>query len=61
MKKSLLISLYRDIQRIRMVELKISEKYKEGLMRCPVHLSVGQEAVAVGVCKSLNKNDQVVT
>ena len=61
MKKSLLISLYRDIQRIRMVELKISEKYKEGLMRCPVHLSVGQEAVAVGVCKSLNKNDQVLS
>ena len=43
--------------RIRKVELKISELYPEEEMRCPVHLSVGQEAVAVGVCSALQKKD----
>lgn len=35
--------LYRVALRIRMVELKIAELYPEGKMRCPVHLSIGQE------------------
>jgi pyruvate dehydrogenase E1 component alpha subunit len=30
-------------------------------MRCPVHLSVGQEATAVGVCALLNKEDLVLS
>ena len=30
-------------------------------MRCPVHLSIGQESIAVAVCQNLNKNDEVVT
>jgi len=35
--------LYRVALRIRQVELKIAETYPEGKMRCPVHLSIGQE------------------
>ena len=30
-------------------------------MRCPVHLSIGQEATAVGVCINLGKEDQVLS
>ena len=30
-------------------------------MRCPVHLSIGQEAIAVGICQNLKKKDQIVT
>ena len=30
-------------------------------MRCPVHLSIGQEAVAAGVCQSLNKDDKILS
>ena len=30
-------------------------------MRCPVHLSIGQEAVAAGVCQALSKNDQIIS
>ena len=26
-------------------------------MRCPTHLSIGQEAVSVGVCGNLSKED----
>ncbi len=53
--------LYYSILRIRMVEKRISEKYLEQEMRCPVHLSVGQEAVAVGVCEHLENKDIVMS
>ena len=39
--------------RIRLVEEAIADRYAEQEMRCPVHLSVGQEASAVGVCAPL--------
>jgi pyruvate dehydrogenase E1 component alpha subunit len=35
--------LYHVALRIRLVESKIAELYPEGKMRCPVHLSIGQE------------------
>lgn len=47
--------------RIRMVEERIAKLYSEQEMRCPVHLSIGQEAVAVGVCAHLQKNDIVLS
>jgi len=53
--------LYFSILRIRMIEQKISELYSEQEMRCPVHLSIGQEAVAVGVCNNLYKEDIVMS
>ena len=53
--------LYYNMLRIRMVEEKIAELYSEQEMRCPVHLSIGQEAPAVGVCTLLNKKDIVLS
>jgi TPP-dependent pyruvate/acetoin dehydrogenase alpha subunit len=50
---------FRDILRIRMVEERIVQLYPEQEMRCPVHLSIGQEAVAVGVCSALSQSDWV--
>jgi len=47
--------------RIRMVEEKIAELYSEQEMRCPVHLSIGQEAPAVGICLQLKKDDVVMS
>jgi len=47
--------------RIRIVERRIAERYKEQEMRCPVHLSIGQEAVAVGVCAHLKTTDKVMS
>ena len=49
---------YRDMLRIRMVEEAIAEHYGEQEMRCPVHLSIGQEAAAVGVCSALTDADR---
>ena len=51
--------LIRKSLRIRMVEEKIIELYPSDQIQSPVHLSIGQEAVAVGVCAHLNKNDWV--
>jgi TPP-dependent pyruvate/acetoin dehydrogenase alpha subunit len=55
------IKLYYQMLRIREVEENIASKYKEQEMRCPVHLSIGQEAIAVGLCQNLKKNDNIVT
>ncbi len=60
-KKNNKIKLYYEMLRIREIEKTIAEKYNEWEMRCPVHLSIGQEAVAVGVCQNLKKNDEIVT
>ena len=52
-------NLAESLFRLRMVENEISKRYSHQEMRCPVHLSIGQEAVAVGVCKIWKKEDQV--
>jgi len=59
MEAKTLTQLYQTMLRIRMVEEKIAELYPEQEMRCPVHLSVGQEAVATGACAALTRNDNV--
>src|SRR5207247_5613839 len=56
-----LVAKYRDMLRIRMVEEEIAARYKEQKMRCPVHLSIGQEAIAVGVSATLAPADQIVS
>lgn len=50
---------YKNMLLIRRFEEKIAELYAEREMRCPVHLCIGHEAVAVGVCMSLDKEDTV--
>jgi pyruvate dehydrogenase E1 component alpha subunit len=53
--------LYREMLRVRMVEEAIAGHYSEQEMRCPVHLCIGQEAVAVGVCAHLTAEDYVLS
>ena len=57
MSETLKINFLSSMMRIRMVEESIAEKYSEGKMRCPTHLSIGQEAVSVGVCANLSCED----
>jgi pyruvate dehydrogenase E1 component alpha subunit len=54
-------SLYARMLRVRMVEEAIAARYSEQEMRCPVHLSVGQEAAAVGTCAALDFADVAVS
>ena len=54
-------TLFESMLRIRLVEESIANKYSEQKMRCPTHLSIGQEAIAVGVCANLTSQDQVLS
>ena len=61
MEIALKIKLYNEMLRIRRVEEKIAEKYPEGKMRCPTHLSIGQEGVPVAVSSVIKKTDFAVS
>ncbi|HWP74460.1 MAG TPA: thiamine pyrophosphate-dependent enzyme, partial [Methylomirabilota bacterium] len=51
--------LLREMVRIRRIEETLAELYPSQEMRTPTHFSIGQEAVAVGVCSVLRRTDAV--
>ena len=51
--------LYRALYRIRRLEEQIARVYPSDQIKSPVHLSIGQEAVSVGVCEALLPQDVV--
>ncbi len=53
--------MYSEMLRIRMIEEELVRRYSEQEMRCPVHFSIGQEAIAVGVCQTLRQEDSVLS
>ena len=57
--KKVLRNLLFEMMRIRRVQLAIESRYPENEMQTPVHLCIGQEAVAVGVCANLKINDYI--
>ncbi len=61
MKNKLLLKLYENILKIRYTEEEISKRYPEGQMRCPTHLSIGQEAVSAAYSTLVNKKDYAVS
>jgi TPP-dependent pyruvate/acetoin dehydrogenase alpha subunit len=58
---ALLDQLLFQMKRIRAYELEIAKRYPEGQMRCPTHLSVGQEAVPAAVHAALAHEDLAVS
>lgn len=52
---------YKKALRIRMIEEAIAAEYPKGEMRCPVHLSIGQEMNAVAIAELLSKDDFMVS
>jgi len=48
---------YRSLYRIRRVEEEIAAVYPTDKIKSPVHLSIGQEAVSVGLCEALRADD----
>lgn len=57
--QALNLELYKKLYLIRRSEEKIIEHYHEDEMKTPMHMSMGEEAIAVGVCHVLKKEDQV--
>lgn len=51
--------LYRSLQLIRRAEEVVADIYPSDKIKSPVHLSIGQEAVSVGVCEALRADDVV--
>jgi TPP-dependent pyruvate/acetoin dehydrogenase alpha subunit len=50
---------YRSLYRIRRVEEEIARLYPTDAIKSPIHLSIGQESVSVGVCEALTPRDVV--
>jgi TPP-dependent pyruvate/acetoin dehydrogenase alpha subunit len=51
--------LYYQMLRIRRIEEAIAERYQQQEMRCPTHLCIGEEAIAVGISAHLTYQDKV--
>jgi pyruvate dehydrogenase E1 component alpha subunit len=57
--QEVLLSYYKKVLELRLFELKVQELYRNGRLPGFVHLYVGEEAVAVGVCSHLKTDDLV--
>lgn len=55
--KELLKKMYQTMLRIRCFEEKTADLVSKGEIKTPCHLYIGEEAVAVGVCSALKKED----
>ncbi len=56
-----LIDIYRKMLEIRRFEEKVYDLYGQNLVPGTIHLYVGQEAVAVGVCANLRNDDYITS
>src|SRR5215475_5400055 len=54
-----LAEIYRKLWLLRRAEEEIARLYPSDKIRSPVHLSIGQESVAVGACDPLRADDVV--
>src|SRR5437899_214190 len=57
--QQLLLDLYRRMQLIRQCEEQLARSHQRGLIHGACHTYVGQEAIAVGVCAHLRRDDVV--
>jgi len=55
------ISLFKEMLLIRRLEEALVSEYPKQQIRCPVHFSIGQEAIAVGTSAFLTASDWVVS
>jgi len=56
-----LTAMYTDMLKIRLWETKVKDLILQGGFRGVAHLYVGEEAVAVGVCHALRKDDYIAS
>ena len=56
-----LIKMYTQMVRVRCFEEKLVEMFARGTMPGLAHLSIGEEAVAVGACNALRDDDYITS
>ena len=59
LKKDELFKIFKKLHLIRKIELKLAYEKKMKNIKGPVHLTVGQEAIPVGISYSLKKGDSI--
>jgi TPP-dependent pyruvate/acetoin dehydrogenase alpha subunit len=55
------IRMYRQMVAIRLFEEQVNELYTRALMPGLAHLYIGEEAVAVGICEALRRDDYITS
>jgi TPP-dependent pyruvate/acetoin dehydrogenase alpha subunit len=55
------LHMYRQMARIRAFEEKVNELYTSAKMPGLAHLYIGEEAIAVGVCEALRRDDYITS
>lgn len=61
MDRGMLVSLLETMMRIRAFEAKVEELFYAGPIAGSVHLYIGEEAVAAGVCSALQPSDYITS
>lgn len=56
-----MLDLYKKMVEIRLFEEKVQDLYARGLIPGSVHLYIGQEAIAAGVCANLRREDYITS
>jgi len=56
-----LIHLYRQMMAIRLFEERVNDLYTRALMPGLAHLYIGEEAIAVGICEALRRDDYITS
>jgi pyruvate dehydrogenase E1 component alpha subunit len=55
------LRMYRQMVSIRLFEEQVNELYTRALMPGLAHLYIGEEAVAVGICEALRRDDYITS
>ncbi len=61
MSEALYLEMYRKMVLIRMFEEQARDLFMKNMMRGATHMYIGEEAIAVGVCAVLNKEDTITS
>jgi TPP-dependent pyruvate/acetoin dehydrogenase alpha subunit len=61
MNRNIVLQLYRIMLKIRLFEERIRDDYATGTVPGLVHLYIGEEAIAAGVCANLTKDDFITS
>ncbi len=55
------LRMYRGMQMIRLFEEQVNQLYTRAVMPGLAHLYIGEEAVAVGICDALHRDDYITS